>query len=300
MSETVSFSEYGDIEGLEVGQAPSAAPGPGEVTIANRAISVNPLDWMVVAGYLKDMVPLQLPAVPGNESAGVVEAVGPGVTSVAVGDEVIWSGFGGGYRAEATVPEATLTLKPKTIDFEQAASLPIAAGTGYAAVEQIAVTSDDVVLIHGAAGGVGSVAVQLAVRRGATVIGTASEKNHDYLRSLGAQPVLYGDGLVDRVRAIGTVTASIDAFGGAGSIAATTALLADLSRSVTAVSDEASQRAGIPALIHPDDQLARVVELAAEGAFTIEVSERFALADARQALELSQGHHVRGKIVLIP
>src|SRR5690606_38243016 len=150
------------------------APGEGEVTLVNRAIAVNPVDWKVVAGYLSAFRPVDFPAVPGNESAGVIEAVGPGVNDFAVGDEVIWSGFTGAYRAKANVAAAQLVRKPEGVDFEQAASIPIAGGTAYAALTQIGVGSSDTLLVHAAAGGVGSAAVQIARSLGARVIGTAS------------------------------------------------------------------------------------------------------------------------------
>jgi len=276
-----------------------AEPGTGEVTIVNRAISVNPVDWKVVAGYLKEHRPVQFPAVPGNETAGVIEAVGPGVEGFSVGDEVIWCGFTGAYRAQANVQASALFPKPANIDFEQAASLPVAGATAYSAVHQIGIGIGDTVLIHGAAGGVGSVAVQIATALGARVIGTASEANHPYLASIGAEPVRYGDGLVERVRALGPITASIDAFGGAASVAATVQLVPDLSRAVTAVTDEHSTTAGI-AVVAAADRLAAVVKLAEQGTLRFTIAERIPLADAAKAFELSYVGHLCGKIILIP
>jgi NADPH:quinone reductase-like Zn-dependent oxidoreductase len=300
MSTTIYFDQYGEPSEVSPREETLPTPAEGEVTIANKAIGVDPVDWMIVAGYLKDAAPLPFPAVPGNESAGVVEAVGPGVTSVSVGDEVIWSGFTGGYREKANVPEASLTKKPHGIDFDLAASLPVAAATAYSAVHQVGVTEGDTVLVHNAAGGVGSAAVQIAKDLGARVIATASASNHDYLRSLGAEPVEYGDGLAERVRALGEITASVDAVGGAASVAATKELLNDLSRAVTATGDENSAEAGIATVVHADNALEAVAALAEKGVLTFSIQERIPLADAAKALEISKGKHVRGKLVLIP
>lgn len=300
MSARIHFEEYGSPKVLGFGEETVPEPGEGEVRIANRAISVNPVDWKIIAGYLKDAAPLEFPAVPGNETAGVVEAVGPGVEGVAVGDEVIWTGFAGGYRQTANVKAAALTAKPASIDFDQAASLPVAGGTAYSAVQQVGVDVGDTVLVHGAAGGVGSAAVQIAKARGAKVIGTASEANHDYLRSIGAEPIVYSEGLADRVRALGAITASIDAVGGESSVGATRELLPDLSRAVTAVSDEHSAAAGIAAVVSAENRLAAAVALAAEGSLTFMIQERIPLAEAARALELSYDGHVRGKLILVP
>ncbi|WP_181779317.1 NADP-dependent oxidoreductase [Pseudonocardia pini] len=300
MSAQIYFEEYGGPTVLRHGDQQLPEPGPGQVRLVNRAIAVNPVDWKIIAGYMRDFRPLTFPAVPGTESAGVVAAVGPDVEGVAVGDEVIWTGFMGGYRAEAIVEAAELLAKPASIDFEQAASLPAAAGTAYSAVHQIGVAAGDTVLVHGAAGGVGSAAVQIARGLGARVIGTASPGNHEYLASIGAEPVAYGDGLVEAVRALGTVTAVFDSVGGAGSTAATQALLPDLSRAVTAVSDEHATAAGIAAVVAHPDRYPAVVALAEQGIIRFSIQDRIPLAEAVKALELSQAGHVRGKLILIP
>lgn len=300
MSLKIQFEEYGDAHVLRAVDETLPAPGVGEVTIANRAISLNPVDWKIVAGHLAAYRPVEFPAVPGNESAGVIEAVGPQVDAFAVGDEVIWYGFTGGYRARANVEAGVLTRKPSGVDFEQAASLPVAGGTAYSAVAQVGIGSGDVVLIHGAAGGIGSAAVQIALDLGATVIGTASPNNHNYLTALGAQPVPYGDGLVEAVRAIGPITASIDTFGDAATVAATVDLLPDLSRAVTTSADEKSRAAGIAQVVPAADRLAAAIELAERGALRFDISERISLAEASRAFEISRGGHLRGKIILVP
>lgn len=300
MSEKVYFEEYGGPNVLRHADEVLPEPADGQVRILNRAISVNPVDWKIVAGYLREHVPLELPAIPGNETAGVIDAVGPGVDGFAAGDEVIWYGFTGGYRAQANVEASSLVKKPANVDFEQAASLPVAAGTAYSSVHQIGVREGDTVLVHGAAGGVGSAAVQIAVALGARVIGTASPANHEYLASIGAEPVSYGDGLVGRVKALGPITASIDAVGGEASVAATAEVLPDLSRAVTAVADEHATKAGIAAVAAASDRLAAVVRLAEEGKIRFAIQERIPLKEAARAFEISYAGHLRGKLILVP
>ena len=134
MSTRIYFDEYGDPRVLQVGPEELAEPGAGQVRVEFRAVGVNPTDWMLVAGYLKEMAPLDLPEVPGSEAAGVVTAVGPAFEGFAVGDEVIWNGFTGGYRTEAVVPAEELTPLPAGVDFEQGACLPVAGGTAYSAL----------------------------------------------------------------------------------------------------------------------------------------------------------------------
>jgi NADPH:quinone reductase-like Zn-dependent oxidoreductase len=300
MSATVYFEEYGSPKVLRHREETLPGPGSGEVRIANRAVSVNPADWKIVAGYMREFRPSQFPAVPGLESAGVVVEAGPGVEGFGAGDEVIWYGFANGYRSEANVAADQLIAKPANIDFDQAASLPVAAGTAYSALRQIEVGPGDTVLIHGAAGGVGIAAVQIARDLGARVIGTASPANHDYLISIGAEPVAYGAGLADAVGSLGEVTAVFDTHGGADSVAATRALLPDLTRAVTAVSDQHSADAGIAPVTSTDDRLRAVVALAERGVIRFPIAERLPLLEAAKAFEISYGGHVRGKLILVP
>ncbi|HEY3573326.1 MAG TPA: NADP-dependent oxidoreductase [Arthrobacter sp.] len=304
MSTRVYFEEYGDPQVLKVGTEKLAEPGDGLVQVEFRAVSVNPVDWKLVAGYLKRWVPLDFPAVPGSEAAGVVTAVGPAFEGFAVGDEVIWNGLLGGYRTEAVVPADQLTPLPAGVDFEQAACIPVAGGTAYSALKQLAVAPEDTVLIHGAAGGVGSAAVQIALAFGARVIGTASEANQEYLSELGAEPVTYGPGLADRVRALagdaGTVTAVLDTVGSEDSLAATAELLRGAGRAVTTVPGAQASAAGLAAVKQLEGRVAEVGTLAAEGQITFTVSHRMPLIEAADALEISRGGHGRGKIVLLP
>ncbi|MFP3462993.1 NADP-dependent oxidoreductase [Arthrobacter globiformis] len=304
MSTRVYFEEYGDPQVLKVGTEKLAEPGDGLVRVEFRAVSVNPVDWKLVAGYLKKWVPLDFPAVPGSEAAGVVTAVGPAFEGFAAGDEVIWNGMLGGYRTEFVVPADQLTPLPAGVDFEQAACIPVAGGTAYSALKQLAVAAGDTVLIHGAAGGVGSAAVQIAQAFGARVIGTASEANQEYLSELGAEPVTYGPGLADRVRALaedaGTVTAVLDTVGSEDSLAATAELLQGTGRAVTTVPGEQATAAGLAAVQQVEGRIAEVGTLAAEGQITFTIGHRMPLIEAADALEISRGGHGRGKILLLP
>lgn len=304
MSTRVFFTEYGEPSVLQVGVEELKPPGTGRVRVEFSAVGVDPVDWRLVAGFLKDFVPVELPAVPGSEAAGIVTEVGPAFEGFAVGDEVIWNGFLGGYRTEAVVPAEELTPVPAGVNLEQAACIPVAGGTAYSALKQLNVGPEDTVLIHAAAGGVGSAAVQIAQAFGASVIGTASEANQDYLRELGAFPVIYGQDLARRVRALaedaGKVTAVLDAAGTQESVAATIELLPDPGRAVTTVPGAHSQQARIATVQLQEGRIWDVATLAAEGLLTFTVSQRFPLIEAVDALEASRTGHVRGKIVLLP
>lgn len=186
------------------------------------------------------------------------------------------------------------------IVFVNAAALPSSAVAGYSMIQNLDVTSDDTLPVHGAAGSVGSATVQIAIDRGARVIGTASTLKHEYLRSLGAIPVLYGKELVDVLRGLGRITASADAVGGQESVTATRAVLGEGGRAVMAWGDEHSRAAGIPWVRHPDDELEQTVAIAARGALTVRIGETFPLARAADALRLSQTGHPAGKILLAP
>jgi NADPH:quinone reductase-like Zn-dependent oxidoreductase len=193
----VRFSRFGGPEVLEIVDLPDPHPGPGQVRIAVRAAGVNPSDWKKRTGLMDS----ELPQTMGHEAAGVVDELGEGVTDVAVGDRVFGFSAEEAAQAELTVLSDYAPI-PASLDFPAAAALPAAVETATRALDQLGVGNGSTLLINGASGSVGSAAVQLAVARGARVIGTASPANHDYLRSLGAEPVGYGEGLVERVRAL--------------------------------------------------------------------------------------------------
>ena len=196
----VVIDEFGGPGVLHVADRELPEPGAGQVRVRVRAAGVNGIDGTIRSGAAQQMFPTQLPAVLGLEIAGTVDGVGPGVEGLAAGDDVLGFADGGGYAEYALA--TTVAPKPAELGWTEAAALPVAAETALRVLGLLEVARGDTVLIHGAAGAVGTVAVQIAVARGGAVIGTASEPNHDYLRELGATPVLYGGGLVDRVRAL--------------------------------------------------------------------------------------------------
>jgi NADPH:quinone reductase-like Zn-dependent oxidoreductase len=198
MVKAARFSQFGGPEVLEIVELPDPHPGPpGQVRIAGRAAGVNPSDWKKRQGLMDG----ELPQTMGHEAAGVVDELGEGVADVAVGDRVFGFSAEGAAQAELAVLSDFVPIPP-SLDFPGAAALPAAIETATRALDQLGVSNGSTLLINGASGSVGSAAVQLAVVRGARVIGTASPANHEYLRALGAEPVAYGKGLVERVRAL--------------------------------------------------------------------------------------------------
>lgn len=309
MSKRIVYYEHGGPEVLRWEDETVAEPARGQVLVRNELIGVNPIDWKLVAGFFRHD-PAPFPGTPGWASTGIVEAVGEGVNEFIVGQAVIVdsrarlavtsASRAGTFREYLAVDTCQIVARPPEVRIEQAAGLPSSAVAGYAMVHHLGLTEDDTLLVHGAAGGVGSAAVQVAVARGARVIGTASPANHDYLRSLGAYPVGYTGDVVRAVRRLGPITASADAVGGAASVAATVALLPAGGRAVTAWGDDHSHAAGIPWVSHPDDELHQVTNLAAWGLLTIRIAETLPLSDAAVALERSRTGHSPGKILLQP
>lgn len=310
MSKRIVYTEYGtpDILRVENGDVPE--PGPGQVLVRTEMIGVNPIDWKLVAGAFARVDPAPFPGTPGWAATGIIEALGNGVTGYAVGQAVIadsrarlpvTSGSLGGTFAEHVVVDTSrIVARPESMSIEQAAGLPSSAVAGYSMIQNLDITSADTLLVHGAAGSVGAAAEQVAVDRGARVIGTASPRNHDYLRSLGATPVAYGNGLVDALRSLETITASADAVGGRDSVTATLSALGSKGRAVTAWGDAHSQAASIRWVRHPDDELEQTVALATRGALAVRIGETFALARATDALRLSKTLHPVGKLLLAP
>lgn len=293
------FHEYGDTAVLVVEDAPEPHAGPGEVRIKVAAASVNPIDWKLRAGHLQSVYPVALPAIPGRDAAGTVDEVGEGVTGVQVGDTV-W-GLGG--LADTTAELAVLSAwapVPSTWSLEQAAAAGLATATAAGALDTLGDLSGRTLLIEGAAGGVGSAGVELAVARGATVIGTASERNHEFLRSLGAIPTTYGEGLAARVAALAPqgVDAAFDT-AGSGSLADLVAIVGDASRVVT-VADYTAATLGAVLVSAKNDSslLAAAAELGERGAYTPRVERTFPLDEVASAHEYVQGGHTQGKVVV--
>lgn len=296
-----AFSAPGGPEVLEPVELPAPEPGPGEVRVQVKAAGVQPTDLAVREGWTPPGLTLKSPQVIGNEFAGVVDEVGAGVTGVSVGDEVLGFRSLECYAEFVVVPADQIVPKPASLAWEVAAGLSGAGQTASTAVEELGVGEGDVFLVHAAAGAVGTVAVQLAKRAGATVIGTASEANHEYLRSLGVIPVTYGEGLADRVRAVAPdgVTVSLDAAGADG-LRAAVELVPDKNRIGTIVAFEIYQELGVRWIGSKRSaaRLAELTALAASGELKIQVRRVYSLAEAAEAhREVGTGHG-RGKVVL--
>ncbi len=296
----VVIDEFGGPEVLHVSDLELPEPGAGQVRVRVRAIGVNPVDGKIRSGAAQQMFPTQLPAVLGLEIAGTVDEVGPGVDGLAVGDDVLGFADGGGYAEYALA--TTVAPKPAQLEWAAAAALPVAAETALRVLGLLEVSPCATVLIHGAAGAVGTVAVQIAVARGANVIGTASEQNHDYLRELGATPVVYGDGLVDRVRAVAPdgVDAVFDA-AGQGALPDSIELRGGTSRIVT-IADPEAFRLGVPfsgEAARDAEALTEVARQAADGRIRLTVAQTYPLEEAPAAHAVVDTGHGRGKIVLL-
>ena len=308
MTRIVAPVDFGGPEQLVVSEVPTPLPGPGEVRVAVRAIGVNPIDWKIYGGRIgRDRDAL---ANIGFELAGVVDAVGDDVERWAVGDDVIATQVpGNAYTDAAVVPAAGLIAKPEGLSWELAASVPVAGATAAHAVEAAGVGDGGTLLVHGAAGGVGGLVVQLARRRGARVIATASERNHEYLRSLGAEPVTYGEGLGDRVRALAPdgVDAAVDTVGTDEAIDVSLDVVGDPRR---VVSTAAYQRrddgivliggGGYPGTEIRDAARPQVARLLATGELTLPIQATYSLEATAEAHRAGLTGHTRGKLVIVP
>lgn len=302
----VSYRTYGGPEVLEYGDLPEPKVGPDAVLIKVRAAAVNPVDWKAQLGYLDGLLESVFPVIPGWDVSGVV--VRPGVDAVEYqeGDEVIAyvrEDFlsRGTFAEYVAAPVRTMARKPANLTFEQAAGLPLAGLTAYQAlVKAIRLGEGETVLVHAAAGGVGSLAVQIAAHLGARVIGTASERNHGYLRSLGAEPVTYGEGLAERVRALAPdgVDAVLDLVGG-DALTVSPDLLATGGRLVSIADGAVLGLGGRYFWVRPDAaDLAALSELAERGVLEVEVAATFPLEKAADAQRLNAEGHTRGKVIV--
>ncbi|MFE4993399.1 NADP-dependent oxidoreductase [Streptomyces mirabilis] len=305
MSLTVQFSEYGSTDVLSVVDVPPPTPGPGQVRLVVRAAGVNPIDWKILRGYMSQVMPLDLPAGLGSDVAGVVDQVGAGVTAFEVGDEVLGASITPSYAQSALADPAVLVAKPASVSWEVAGSLAGPGITAWEVLDKLEIAKGETLLVHAAAGGVGTFAVQLAVARGARVIGTASESNHEQLRSLGAEPVTYGEGLVDRVRAIAPqgVDAVLDA-SGRGEIPDSIELAGGPARVLTLVAFDAADTGIQVHMSAPGENGAQalrdILNLMEQGRLRVPIWRTFPLAEAADALQVSQAGHLGGKIVLLP
>jgi len=293
------FGRFGGPEVLEIVDLPDPHPGPGQVRIAVRAAGVNPSDWKKRKGLMDQ----ELPQTMGYEAAGIVDELGEGVADVAVGDRVFGFSAAEGAQAELVVLSYYVAIPP-SLGFAEAAALPSSIETATRALDQLGVTSGSTVLINGASGSVGGAAVQLAAARGARVIGTASPANHDYLRSLGAEPVAYGEGLVERVRALAPdgVDLALDVAG--SGVLPELIELAGGAQHVITVADFAGAKEHGVRFSRGDAgralyALSGIGELIESGRFSLPVVQTFPLAEIAEAHRVSEHGHVRGKLVLV-
>ncbi|MEU1504229.1 MULTISPECIES: NADP-dependent oxidoreductase [unclassified Kitasatospora] len=302
----IAIRRYGGPEVVEYTDLPDPKVGPDSVLVEVRAAGVNPVDWRVRDGALDGLLDVHFPLVMGWDAAGVVRAVGGGVTEFAPGDEVYGyvrkdSVEHGTYAELVAAPVRTLARRPAALDWAQSGGLPLAGLTALQGLRALRVAAGDTVLVHAAAGGVGHLAVQIAKAFGARVIGTAGERNHDYLRGLGAEPVAHGEGLAERVRALapGGVDAALDLVGG-GAVEVSAALVADPSRIASVTDYRVKALGGHYVWVRPDAAgLAELAALADDGRLTVTVASTFPLAQAGSAQALSAEGRTRGKIVLL-
>jgi NADPH:quinone reductase-like Zn-dependent oxidoreductase len=273
----VAFAAFGGPEVLEIIDAPVPEPGPDQIRIAVGAAGVNGYDWKLRRGLMGSSLPKRV----GLEVAGTVDAVGASVSDVVVGDRVFGFAIGGG-AADFTL-SAHYAVLPAGLDFSHGAALPVAVETASRALDAVGVGPHTTVLINGASGGVGQAAVQLAIHRGARVIGTASAANHPLLRELGAVPVTYGAGLIARVRALGSSPV-------------------DVADQVVTIADFAgAQATGVPfsGTTSAYGALAQVAGLIEAGSFSLAVQQTFALEQIGAAQALSEQGHASGKLVVV-
>jgi NADPH:quinone reductase-like Zn-dependent oxidoreductase len=303
MPKAYVFKEYGGPETEALVDRPKPVAQPGHLVVAVHATSVNPADWKFREGWLRDVIPLELPAVFGLEASGVVEAVGDGVEGFAVGDEVFGRTLGTGSYAEyALVPADVAARKPPGVSFLDAASIITAAGTSYDGIQQLDLHPGETLLITGAGGGLGVAAVQLARHLGVTVIGTASPAKRAFVESLGVTHVAYGEGVAGRVLAAAPngIDALYDMVGGQAA-QAVAGLVADPSKRVTAAGDETLSDLRIARVNRSADLaglLTKLAGLVEEGELDPYVTEVFSLDQAGQALRVVESRHATGKIAI--
>lgn len=301
MSKALVFSQYGAPDVLHVIDVEPAQPGPAQVRVSVKAAGVQPFDSLFRSGAAHQWMPAVFPQRLGNEFAGIVDAVGAGVEEVVVGDEVFGWAMVTSYAEHVVVPTSDIVSKPASMPWLDAGVLAASGQTAMTALDLLGVGEGDTVLIHAAAGGVGSFAVQIARAAGATVIGTASQRNHEYLRTLGAIPVTYGEGLADRVQTVTPgVTVALDASGTLEALQASVKLVADRQRIGTVAFQPAADALGIRRLStqRTADRLRRLADLHHRAQLTVEIQHTYPLEQAAQAHHAIDTGHLRGKLAL--
>jgi NADPH:quinone reductase-like Zn-dependent oxidoreductase len=306
MPRAVRFDKYGGVDVLRVVEVDRPVPGPSQVLVRIKAAGINPGEAAIREGTFASRWPATFPSGQGSDLAGLVEEVGSAVKNVAVGDEIIGFSNNRDSQAELVVVEDDhLVPRPTNVPWEQAGALFVAGTTAYAAVQAVSLTAGDTVVVSGAAGGVGSIAVQLARNVGATVLGLASGANHDWLTGHGVIPVAHGDGVMERIRAASgkKVDAFIDTFGG-GYVELALELGVVPDRIDTIIDFAAAAKHGVKTDGNSAAANARVLaELAgliAAGRLEIPIAKVYRLDDVREAYDDLARRHTRGKIVLVP
>ncbi len=295
------FRKYGDLDGIEIDDVPEPHADAGQIRIAVKAASINPIDWKIVSGAMSGGETIDGYKQLGYDASGVVDEIGEGVAGINVGDDVF--GLGSNTQSEFAVLKSW-AAKPPSIDWSVAAAAGVSVETAERALRLLDVKPDSVLFIDGGAGGVGSIAVQVAIARGATVIASASDANHDYLREIHATPVLYGDGMVERIRTVGPdhIDAVFDV-AGKTPIEDLISLVSDPSQVLSIANFNAAQAGARVtsggADSQPFDALREGAELLEQNKLVIKV-QTFPLDRAVEAYRISQGGHVRGKLILLP
>ncbi|WP_433663433.1 NADP-dependent oxidoreductase [Nocardia sp. CA-128927] len=296
----VRFDRFGGPEVLEIVDLPDPHPGPGQVRISVRAAGVNVSDWKKRQGQMDQ----QLPQTLGYEAAGVVDELGAGVTDVALGDRVFGFSADGAAQAELVVLSYYAPI-PSSVGFAEAATLPAAVETAARALDQLGIKAGSTLLVNGASGNIGSAAVQLALARGARVIGTGSPASHDLIRSMGAEPVAYGAGMSERVRALAPegVDRALDV-AGSGVLPELIELAAGPQHVITLADFDGAQTYGVRFSRGDDGRalyvLAQIGELVESGQFALPAVQTFPLADIAEAHRAGESGRVRAKLVLLP
>jgi NADPH:quinone reductase-like Zn-dependent oxidoreductase len=295
----VQFSQFGGPEVLEIIDLPDPHPRAGEIRIKVRAAGINASDWKKRQGLMDE----ELPQTLGYEAAGIVDEIGDDVSGVAVGDRVFGATPYGAAQAELTVLSYWAPI-PYSLDCARSAAIPVAAETAARSLDQLGVTAGSTVLINGASGSVGSAAVQLAVGRGARVIGTGSPGTHETLRSLGAEPVAYGEGMSERVRAVtpSGVDFALDV-AGSGVLPELVELTGTPEHVITVADFLGAQQTGVRFSRGDTGRatyaLGQVARMAETGRFSVKIGRTFPLAEVAQAHRVGQAGTVRGKLVLL-
>jgi len=310
----IAITEFGGVDKLKLMELPVPEPGPGEIQIHIKATSVNPVDWKIREGMLQGRLPHEFPLIPGWDAAGIVSGRGAHADLFGIGDEVYAycrkPVIGGGTYAEfVTVPQTSAALKPRNMSYEEASTVPLAGLTAYQCLFDAAkLERNETILIHGAAGGVGSFAVQMARTRGARVLGTASLRNHEYLRVLGCDvPIDYTAGdfrQMTRQICPDGVDVVFDCAGG-GVLTLSESILRKYGRAVSIIDPDEVEKLklnGVDAkyvFVSPNhDELSDLTRMVEQGRLHSNISARFRLEDASKAHQMSESHHIRGKVVL--